>query len=285
MARTELKRGSAFDPEEYRPDDFATAGSREVALQDRTGPLMAWHSTGEGLDTPKGLVVATLICALNDILEYERDVLAGETNNIARGLSSKQQGVDLAAWTLETALWAIVQEDYNVTDLIFGTFLIHTVMWRYNTPKMARYKAVSIGNSIPYTPPELGDVVEIVRAEERKGSCKPVKYGDLYRAVQEQVRGLYAGCCCSTIPQGHDAAALLAQAFDDQGDDDAEHRLLVLFVALNNNCVESGDVRCDCGLDLLLFESFVRFLDPDTGNAARLHYRTGITKQGKTVTE
>ena len=95
MARMELKRGGALKPEEYKPDDFATAASREVALQDRAGPSMAWHSIGEGLDTPRGLVVATLICSLNDIMDYERDVLSGESNNIARGLTSKQQVVDL----------------------------------------------------------------------------------------------------------------------------------------------------------------------------------------------
>lgn len=90
MAKKELKRGIALEPQEYTPDDFSTAGSREVALQDRAAPAGSWHSVGEGLDTPRGLVAAMVVCALNDILDYERDVLGGETNNIARGLTSKQ---------------------------------------------------------------------------------------------------------------------------------------------------------------------------------------------------
>lgn len=284
MARMEMKRGAALEPEEYKPDDYTTAGSREIALQDRTAPSMALHTIEEGLDTPRGLVVATVICALNDILDYERDVLGGETNNIARGLTSKQQVVDLAAWILEATHWAMACKDYDVTDIILGSCAVYTVMWRYNTPKMTRYKAVSIRTSIPETPPELEDVAEIVRPEANEGSGEQVTYGDLYRAVEDQARGLYAGCSCGTTPPGHNAAALLAQAFDDQGNDDAEHRLLVSFVALNNG-VQSGDVRCYCGLDLLLFESFVRLLDPDTGIAARVHYRTDITKEGNTVTE
>lgn len=284
MARKELKRGGALEPEEYKPDDFATAGSREVALQDRAGPSMAWHTLGEGLHTPRGLVVATLICALNDILDYERDVLAGETNNIARGLTSKHQVVDLAAWTLEAALWAMANKDNDVIDTIFGTFPVYTVMWRYNAPKMARYRAVSIRSHTPHTPPELEDVSEIVQAGAHDVFCKLVTYGDLYGAVELQARGLYAGCCCDTTPSGHDAADLLAQAFDGEGNDEAEHQLSISVVALNNGA-QSGDVRCDCGLDLLNFESFVRFLHPDTGIVARLHYRTDITKEGNTVTE
>lgn len=284
MARKELKRGGALEPEEYKPDDFATAGSREVALQDRAGPSMAWHTLGEGLHTPRGLVVATLICALNDILDYERDVLAGETNNIARGLTSKHQVVDLAAWTLEAALWAMANKDYDVIDTIFGTFPVYTVMWRYNAPKLARYRAVSIRSHTPHTPPELEDVSEIVRAGAHDVFCELVTYGDLYGAVEEQARGLYAGCCCDTTPSGHDAADLLAQVFDGEGNDEAEHQLSISVVALNNGA-QSGDVRCDCGLDLLNFESFVRFLHPDTGIVARLHYRTDITKEGNTVTE
>lgn len=284
MAKNELKRGIALEPQEYTPDDFSTAGSREVALQDRAAPAGSWHSVGEGLDTPRGLVAAMVVCALNDILDYERDVLGGETNNIARGLTSKQQVVDLAAWILEAALWAITKKDFDVTDSIIGSFSIYTVMWRYNTPKMARYKAVSIANRIPGTPPELADVAEIVQAETHQVSRQLVTYGNLYRAVEEQVRELYAGCCCATTPHGHNAAALLSQAFDDQGNDNAEHQPLVSLVALNNGA-QSGDVRCDCGLDLLLFESFVRLLDPDTGIVARVHYRTDIVKQGNTVTE
>ncbi|KAK1834414.1 hypothetical protein QBC39DRAFT_398295 [Podospora conica] len=285
MARMELKRASALEPEEYKPYDYATAESRKVALQDRTAPAIVWHCLGEGLDSPRGLVVATMICALNDILDYERDVLCGETNNIARGLSSKQQVVDLAAWVLDAALWAMANKDYDVADIIFGTFPIYTLMWRYNTPKIARYEAVSVHSSIPGTPPELEDVAEIVRAEMPQDSGASVTYGNLYKAVEDQARGLrYGGCSCATTPQGHDAADLLAQAFDDKGNDDTEHRVLVSFVALNNG-TQSGDVRCDCGLDLLAFESFVRFFDPDTGIVARLHYRTDITKKANTVTE
>ena len=118
-----------------------------------------------------------------------------------------------------------------------------------------------------------------------RSSSKLVAYGDLYRAIEDKARlVLYVGRCCATTPQGHDAAALLAQALDEQGNDQAEHLLLVSFVALNNG-TQSDDVRCDCGLDLFLFESFVRFLYLDTDLVARLHYRTDFMKQGNTLTE
>ena len=71
---------------------------------------------------------------------------------------------------------------------------------------------------------------------------------------------------------------------DDGADDDIEEALLLAVVALNNGA-NDGDLGCECGMDLLLYEGFVRFFDPETGIVARMHYRTGILDLGNTVTE
>ncbi|KAK0633951.1 hypothetical protein B0T14DRAFT_508089 [Immersiella caudata] len=281
MARKELQRSRAVQAEEYKADDFATVGSRHVALQDRAGQAIAYHVVGEGLDTPRGIVASTAMCAPNDILDYERDVFAGETNNIARGLTSDQQVVDLAAWLLKALLWAFETKDYDLSDAIMGSVAIFVVMWRYNTAKLARYPAVSVRDSVPGAPPELEDVEEIVRVA---AGDKSLTYGELYRRAEVHARALYAGCCCVTPPEGHDAANLLAKAMEEKGNSDAEHRVLVACVSLSNGA-QGGDVRCDCGLDLLLYESFVWFLDPDKGIVSRVHYRSDITKLGNIVTE
>ncbi|KAK4451285.1 hypothetical protein QBC34DRAFT_436823 [Podospora aff. communis PSN243] len=281
MAKKELQRSCALKAEVYKADDFGTVGSRNVAMQDRAGQAIAYHGVGEGLDTPRGIVATTAMCALNDIQDYERDVFAGETNNIARGLTSNQQVVDLAAWFLKAVLWAVENKDYDLSDVLMGSAAIFMVMWRYNTPKLARYDAVSVGQSVPGTAPELDDVEEMVRLAEFDRS---LTYGELYCRAEAKAGTLYVGCCCAAPPEGHEASDLLAKAMDDKGDDNAEHRLLVACVALNNGA-QSGDVRCDCGLDLLLYESFVRFFDPDMGIVARVHYRSDITKLGNFVTE
>ena len=292
MIRTERERihvssssssSSSRCAHEYRPASIPTAAKWRAALQDRLGEAIAYLSVGEGLESPKGLVADTVISATNDIAEYERDALVGEINNIARGLTSDQQVVDLAAWILEAAIWAMANEDHDLADFALGSSAIHMTMWRYNTPRMARYEAVSIRGRVPGTPPELQDVADIVRSNPTE-STEAVTYGHLYQQAEKHVRELYAGCSCVTLPEGHDAHQLLAQAMETQGNDEIEHGILVAVVALNNGA-QSGDVRCDCGLDLLLYESFVRFFHPDMGIVVRMHYRTDMFGLANTVTE
>ncbi|KAK3352185.1 hypothetical protein B0T25DRAFT_541305 [Lasiosphaeria hispida] len=228
---------------------------------------------------------------LNDILDYERDVLCGETNNFVRGLTSCQQVVDAAAWILEALRWSMDNRDHDLTNAILGTAALYLVTWRYNAPKMARYQAIGIREKRAGMPPEIEDIAKIVRpnnttteASVADRSASSSSYGELFAETNERVRALYSGCTCRAPPGGHDAWQLFAQAMDQGGNDEVEEQLHVALVALNNGA-NAGDVDCECGVDLLLCEGFVRFLDPDTGIVARVHYRSGNTEQGNTVTE
>lgn len=77
---------------------------------------------------------------------------------------------------------------------------------------------------------------------------------------------------------------MLAKAMDEEGNDDLEERLHVACVALNNSA-NAGDMKNECGVDLLNLESFVRTFDLETGIVARLHYRFDNKRYGNTVTE
>ena len=264
---------------EYRADDISTKEKRYQCFQDRAGEVIAYHTAGEGLETPRGMVSAWVMIVLNDILDYERDVLCGETNNFVRGLTSEQQVVDAAACILECLRWSMDNRDHDMTNAILGTTALYLVIWRYNGPKFARYKAVSIREEKAGMPPEMEDIAKIVRP------ASSVSYGQVFDETYERVRALYGGCTCrAPLPEGHDAWQLLTQAMDQGGNDEVEERLHVALVALNNGA-NAGDVDCECGMDLLLYECFVRFLDPDSGIVARLHYRSGNIEQGNTVTE
>jgi hypothetical protein len=280
----------SLQPEGYIADDISTKEQRYRCFQDRAGEVIAYHTVGEGLETPRGLVSAWVMIVLNDILDYERDVLCGETNNFARGLTSCQQVVDAAAWILEALRWSMDNRDHDLTNAILGTAALYLVIWRYNAPKMVRYKAISIREKRAGMPPEIEDIAKIVRPNNTTTATSVAdrftspSYGELFAETNERVRALYGGCTCRAPPEGHDAWQLFAQAMDQGGNDEVEERLHVALVALNNGA-NAGDVDCECGVDLLLCEGFVRFLDPDTGIVARLHYRSGNTEQGNTVTE
>jgi len=230
-------------------------------------------------------VAAWAMCALNDILDYERDILYGETNNLVRSLTSDQQVVDAAACILDVLQWAMDSSDYDLADSIVGTNAFYLVFWRYNVPRLARYDAINIQHAEPNTPPELEQISKMVRPGMVRSSNELSSYGMLYSKVKAKVRHLYWGCSCSSTQcEGHDAWRLLARLMDDGADDDIEEALLLAVVALNNGA-NDGDLGCECGMDLLLYEGFVRFFDPETGIVARMHYRTGILDLGNTVTE
>ena len=284
MIKREIQRMQSLQPEEYVPDDMGTSEQRYRCLQDRAGEVIAYHTVGEGLETPRGLVATWAMAVLNDLTDYERDVLCGETNNLVRSLTSEQQVVDAAAWVLQALCWSMDNRDHDLTDAILGTGALYLVTWRYNAPKLARYEAVSVRKAKPGTPPEMDEVAGIVRPATAVVADRSASYGALYEETEERVRALYSGCTCRTPPEGHDAWQLLARAMDQRGNDDIEEQLHVALVALNNGA-NAGDLDCECGVDLLLHECFVRFLDPDSGIVARLHYRSGITDQGNTFTE
>lgn len=283
MIRREEGRALIQKFEDYIPDDASTRALRYRSLHDRGGEAIAYHTTGEGLETPRGLVATWTMAVLNDIVDYERDVLCGESNNIARSLTSDQQVVDAAAWVLQALCWSTDNFDHDLTESILGSAALYLVMWRYNGPKLARYEAIDIRNRRPGRPPEIIDVAEIVRPHKTEIVDELPLYGELFDSIDQRLRKLYGGCTCFGLPEGHDAWELLAQAMDKRGDDDIEERLQVALVALNNGANE-GDLRCECGVDLLLYECFVRTLHPETGIVARVHYRSG-TELGNTVTE
>ncbi|KAK5652884.1 hypothetical protein OQA88_9550 [Cercophora sp. LCS_1] len=283
MIKREIQRMKSLRPGEYVADDISTSAQRYKCFQDRAGEVIAYHSVGEGLETPRGLVATWAMCVLNDLIDYERDVLCGETNNFVRGLTSSQQVVDAAAWILEAVCWAMDNRDNDLTNAILGTAALYLVTWRYNGPKMARYESISIREKRPGTPPEMEDIANIIRptAAEIRGDRS---YGELFTKAKERVQALYSGCTCRTHPEGHDAWQLFAQAMDDGGNDGVEEQLHVALVALNNGA-NAGDVNTECGVDLLTYECFVRFLDPDSGLVTRVHYRSGNIERGNTVTE
>ena len=284
MIKRERQRMQSLLPEDYVADDISTSAQRYRCFQDRAGEVIAYHTVGEGLEMPRGLVATWAMVVLNDLIDYERDVLCGETNNFVRGLTSDQQVVDAAAWILEALCWSMESRDHDLTDAILGTGALYLVTWRYNAPKLARYKAISVRKRRPGTPPEMEEVAKIVRPVTATAANRSTSYGELFDETKKRVQTLYSGCTCNEPPEGHNAWQLLAQAMDQGGNDDLEERLHVALVALNNGA-NAGDLYCECGVDLLLYECFVRFLDPDLGIIARLHYRFGNTEQGNTVTE
>ncbi|KAK0702260.1 hypothetical protein B0H67DRAFT_650312 [Lasiosphaeris hirsuta] len=121
MTKRESERMRNLQPEEDIADDISTKKQRYRCFQDRAGEVIAYHTVGEGLETPRGLVSAWVMIVLNDILDYERDVLCGETNNFVRGFTSCQQVVDAAVWILEALRWSMDNRDHDLTNAILGT--------------------------------------------------------------------------------------------------------------------------------------------------------------------
>ncbi|KAH8808747.1 hypothetical protein F5884DRAFT_380742 [Xylogone sp. PMI_703] len=183
-----------------------------------------------------------------------------------------------------SVILAIDNHDYDLSDTIIGAEAYYLATWRYNGPKLARHEAVSVRHRRPGTPPELEEIVGIVKSGKDSDVPELATYGELYEKAEESVRKLYWGCTCYGSIEGHDAWKLLAQAMDEGGNDEIEERMHVDLVALNN-AANAGDLRSECGVDHLLCESFIRFFHPDTGIVARLHYRTGNTELGNTITE
>ncbi|KAK8067748.1 hypothetical protein PG996_006860 [Apiospora saccharicola] len=232
-----------------------------------------------------------IICVVNDVQDYERDVLGGETNNLVRGLaSSSQQVVDAAYMALRAVEAACTHEDFDLVDAFVGSYAYFIMTWRYNAAKQFKlYEAAPIRDR------QYGNPVEAAELEALLEENYPVpprsekdnSYGELFDRVASTTRECYGGCTCPVTPdckpRGHETWAMLKQALDEGDNDDLEEQMHVEFSYLSNGA-SRGDIRCECGLDLLCYEGFVRFCHPDTGLVARMHYRTS-TSNGNCLAE
>ncbi|KID83933.1 hypothetical protein MGU_08805 [Metarhizium guizhouense ARSEF 977] len=284
MIKREKVRAQDLAPHNYVPDNAGTKQQRRQRLHDRATHVSAYHTVGEGLDTSRGLLAAWALLLPNDIIDYERDVLCGETNNLVRSFSSHQQVIDAGAWFLRSLLWSILNSDFDLADVFVGVLAFYAAYWRYNTAKFVTYEARSIRHVRPTKPREMDDIAEILTTGNAISMNESESYGQLYQIVEDEVRVAYDGCTCTEFPEGHEASKLLAATMDEGGNDELEQRLLVAMVSLNNGA-NAGDIRCECGMDLLAYESFVRFFHPDRGLVARLHYRSDNLHKGNTITE
>lgn len=232
---------------------------------------------GESLRSTRGYISAWALCAANDMLDYERDVLAGETNNLVRGLTSEQQVIDAAYAVLLIIDRACAHEDYDIVTDIVGSLAFYLLYWRYNTAKQFHlYKAINVRDRKFGNPPQLAELVDLVREHYPLKNALEDTYGELYARVDSAISRWYAGCSCESKPEGHDTWKLLGQAMDEGNNEALEELMTVQFSHLGIGA-SNGDISCECGLDLILYEAFVRFLHPDTSLVCRIHYRTHTT--------
>ncbi|KHO00712.1 uncharacterized protein MAM_01490 [Metarhizium album ARSEF 1941] len=284
MIRREKLRAQDLNPHKFAPEDAGTKQQRLQRLHDRAAHVAAYHTAGQGLDTGRGLLAAWALLLPNDMIDYERDVLCGESNNMIRSFTSSQQIVDASAWLLRGLLWSFLNSDFDLADVFVGVLAFNAAYWRYNTAKFVIYEARSIRNVRPTTPREISDVAEILATRNAVSVNEAETYGDIYQVLEKRVRAAYDGCTCVEFPEGHEASKLLAAVMNEGGGDELEHRLLAAIISLNNGA-NSGDIRCECGMDLLMYEGFVRFFHPDQGLVARLHYRSGNLDKGNTIVD
>ncbi|PYH92660.1 hypothetical protein BO71DRAFT_410806 [Aspergillus ellipticus CBS 707.79] len=124
----------------------------------------------------------------NDIVDFERDVLCGETNNTLRSLTSPQQVVDGAGFCVEAMLWALENRDYDVVTMLLNSAAYYVVCWRYNSIKITgRYPALSIRDRELTMPPEFEDLFDIIHAQGVASTLRSRVYGELYDRVQQQL--------------------------------------------------------------------------------------------------
>ncbi|KID93931.1 hypothetical protein MAJ_10119, partial [Metarhizium majus ARSEF 297] len=229
----------------------------------------------------------TTMCPITPALSSSdgRDFMIAQLTSLhITRFSSQQQVIDAGAWFLRSLWWSILNSDFDLADVFVGVLAFYAVYWRYNTAKFVTYEAMSIRHARPTKPQEMDDIAEILTTGNAISINESESYGQLYQFAEEEVRVAYDGCTCMGVPEGHEASKLLAAAMDEGVNDELEQRLLVAMVSLNNGA-NAGDVRCEYGMDLLAYESFVRFFHPDRGLVARLHYRSGNLHKGNTITE
>ncbi|KAA8651294.1 uncharacterized protein ATNIH1004_000175 [Aspergillus tanneri] len=275
MVRREVERLDNVLPISYQPDNSKNRETQYAAMRDRCGEAVTRHLCGQPLSSARGYISAWVQIVPNDIQDYERDVLGGETNNLVRGLTSDQQVVDAAYMILLTTERAVDDEDYDMVDLVLGTVSYYLQHWRYNASKQfERYQAISVRGRMFGNPPEVMELLQLVQQFYSASNDLADPYGMLYDRLSAKLETCYWGCTCDEKPSGHDNWELLAQSLDYQ-DEKQEERKLMALAAL---CIGAshGDINCECGMDLACYEGFVRFFHPDTGLIPRMHYRTNI---------
>ncbi|KAK8102362.1 hypothetical protein PG984_015508 [Apiospora sp. TS-2023a] len=286
--RREVGRLQNVSPGNYEADDFADRATQYSLFLDRGGEYIARHLVGQPLTSDRGYILAWVLCAPNDIQDYERDVLGGETNNLVRGLaSSSQQVLDASYMVLRIVEAAYTHEDFDMVDAVMGVCAYFLMTWRYNTSKQFKlYEAIPIRDQQFGSPREVAGLVALLEEHYPiPNRAADETYGDLFDRVASMTKDSYWGCTChaTSKPRGHDTWPMLKQALEEGDNDALEEQMHVEFSHLSIGA-SHGDIRCECGLDLLAYEGFVRFFDPDTGLVSRLHYRTS-TADGNVLAE
>ena len=124
---------------ECQADDSCNRELQYELLLDRAGATVTRHTIGETLTSDRGCCIFWALSAVNDVQDYERDILAGETNNLARGMSSDQQLIDTVLPFCLSSKLALALDDFDGLDALLGTTLWVITYWRYNTPKQLYY--------------------------------------------------------------------------------------------------------------------------------------------------
>ncbi|KAI1814037.1 hypothetical protein GGS20DRAFT_550299 [Poronia punctata] len=284
--RREVGRVQNVTPLTYQVDKGENREAQYPLLLDRGGEYIARHLVGQPLTSDRGYILAWILCVPNDIQDYERDVLGGETNNLVRGLTSTQQVVDSSYVLLLIAEGAYAHKDYDLVDAILGVSAYFLLTWRYNSSKQFKlYEAISIRDRQFERPPETAGLVDLVQEHyPTSGRVDDTRtYGHLYDSVAATIKKSYAVCTCDTKPRGHDTWAMLGQALDEGDNEALEEQMHIEFSYLSIGA-SHGDIRCECGLDLASYEGFTRFFHPDTGLVSRIHYKTS-TFDGNSLAE
>ncbi|KAJ5552496.1 hypothetical protein N7494_001874 [Penicillium frequentans] len=282
--RREVLRLKDLSSGAYQADDSRDRAAQYSLLVDRSGEAIARHISGQPLSTARGYISAWGMCVPNDIQDYERDVLGGETNNLVRGLTSDQQVVDAAYTVLLIIERAVEHEDFDMSDLIIGTASFFLQCWRYNAAKQfAFYDPQTVRAFVYSRPPQVADLLEQVQEIYPSQQSWSDTYGILYDRLEARLKTLYWNCTCDSVPEGHENWALLAEALNGTLNEQVEEATLL---SLSQMCIGAshGDIRCECALDLSCFEGFVRFFHPDIGLVPRMQYRTN-TANGNSLAE
>lgn len=281
--RREVGRVQNTSVLDYEADKSMDRDAQYPLLLDRGGEYIARHLVGQELTTDRGYMLAWILCVPNDIQDYERDVVGGETNNLVRGLSSKQQVVDAAYAFLLIVQGAYAHKDWDMSDATVGVAAYFIMTWRYNTAKQFKlYEAKSVRDRKFESPPETEGLLDLV--EQHYPTANPLggdeTYGELYDRVAETIKKSYWGCTCDTKPRGHDTWEMMRQAMHEGDNDPLEEKMHLEFSHLSIGA-SNGDIRCECGLDLASYEGFVQFFHPDNGLVAKIHYKTSTSDGNK----
>ncbi|KAI1656207.1 hypothetical protein F4813DRAFT_364648 [Daldinia decipiens] len=282
--RREVQRVQNLVAGDYKADNFADRKTQYPLFLDRGGEYISRHLVGQPLTSDRGYILAWVLCVPNDLQDYERDVLGGETNNLIRGLTSAQQVVDASYLLLRIVEAAYAHEDFDMVTAVLGVCAYFTMTWRYNTSKQFKlYEAISVRGREFSSPVEVAELVALVEEHYPMANRSDDTYGELFDRVASIIKPSYWGCTCDSKPRGHDTWSMLRQALDEGDNDALEEQMHVEFSYLSIGA-SNGDIRCECGLDLLSYEGFLKFFDPDTGLISRLHYKTS-TSDGNLLAE